>query len=430
MILVVDDNKAVRASLRLMLEANGHRVAEASTPAEAIEVVRREEPQLTLLDMNFSRSTSGDEGLTLLRQIHVFRPEARVILMTAWGTIALAVEGLKAGAIDFVTKPWDSGQLMSRIESYLKMSKTGNGAADDFDSSLIVGRSLQIQQVLETVRRVAHTDAPVLITGENGTGKELVAETIHRNSLRASAPYVKVNLGGIPTALFESEMFGHKKGAFTGAVSDRIGRFEAADGGTVFLDEIGELDAMAQVKMLRVLQEQTFEPLGSSKTRRVNVRVISATNADLPAMVANRSFREDLFYRLNLITISLPPLRERVSDIPLLVRHFAAGRVNFSPKAMDMLRALQWPGNIRELKNVVERAAIFSSNGEVDESMLRTILGDAPKAARVAENMQREQILSTLSAAGGNISRAAEALGISRQALYRRIEKFNIPLPS
>lgn len=430
MILVVDDNPAILASLRLLLETAGFGVTLAANPAEAMAVVRASEPELIMLDMNYSRATSGDEGLTLLRQIRLFRPDVPVILMTAWASIPLAVEGIKAGATDFVTKPWNNQLLLERIQALVSVNPVGGrDGSDTFDRSLIIGKSPQIESVLETVRRVAATDASVLITGENGTGKELIAETIHRNSLRASLPFVKVNLGGIPNALFESEMFGHRKGAFTGATADRTGRFVMADKGTVFLDEIGELDLTSQVKLLRVLQEQTFEPLGSSRSIKVNVRVISATNADLPSMVANRDFREDLYYRLNLIPIHLPPLRERPSDIPLLVRHFAARRASFSPSAMELLRSLHWPGNIRELKNVVERAIIFCGAGsDIEAADLRTLIGNMPSAATVSSENERDSIVRALDSAGGNISRAAAALGISRQALYRRLEKFNIHL--
>ncbi|MDE6509727.1 MAG: sigma-54 dependent transcriptional regulator, partial [Muribaculaceae bacterium] len=343
-ILIVDDDRAIRSSLTLLLEHEGYEVMTASNQAEAMAVVRASAPALVLLDMNFSRATTGDEGLTLLRQIKIFRPDTPVVLMTAWGSIPLAVEGMKLGAADFITKPWNNFALLGLVES-LTGGQAG-GVADGqggFDRSLIVGQSSGIRRVIDVLRRVSATDASVLIMGENGTGKELVAETVHRNSPRASKPFVKVNLGGISQSLFESEMFGHRKGAFTDAVADRKGRFELADGGTIFLDEIGELTPSCQVKMLRVLQERTFEPLGSSKTVKVDVRVVSATNAMLPQMVAKGVFREDLFYRLNLITVTLPPLRERLDDIEPLVRHFAAGRAGFTADAFDVFRSLTYP---------------------------------------------------------------------------------------
>ncbi|MDE7387953.1 MAG: sigma 54-interacting transcriptional regulator, partial [Muribaculaceae bacterium] len=274
-ILIVDDDPAIRSSLRLLLEHEGHAVWTAANAAEAMARVRGAEPAMVFLDMNFSRSTSGDEGLTLLRQIRIFRPETPVVLMTAWGSIPLAVEGMKRGATDFIAKPWDNGAIIALAAALTSDSHTDNESDGHFDRSLIVGDSAAMRDVIRVLRRVAATDAPVLILGENGTGKELVAETIHRNSRRSGGPFVKVNLGGISQSLFESEMFGHRKGAFTGAVADRKGRFQMAAGGAIFLDEIGDLDPASQVKMLRVLQEKTFEPLGQSTPVRVDVRVVS-----------------------------------------------------------------------------------------------------------------------------------------------------------
>lgn len=311
MILIVDDDAAVRLSLKLLLSRNGFETCEASSPKEAMTVVRTTTPRLVILDMNFSRTTTGEEGLVLLRQIKIFHPTVPVILITAWGSIPLAVEGVRAGAFDFITKPWDNQALLQRVNVALDLSTPAvEQDKDGFDASFIIGRSPALLNVLDTVRRIAATDAPVLIMGENGTGKELIAEAIHRNSQRKDKQMVKVNLGGISSSLFESEMFGHRKGAFTGAVADRKGRFAIADGGTIFLDEIGELDLNCQVKLLRVLQEHTYEMLGDSKPLHSDIRAICATNADLPAMVAAKTFREDLFYRINLITVTLPPLRE------------------------------------------------------------------------------------------------------------------------
>ncbi len=438
MILVVDDDSMIRVSLRMLLERAGYDVELAPTPSDAMAIIRATEPQLVMLDMNFSRSTSGDEGITLLKQIKIFCPDVPVVLMTAWGSIPLAVEGMRSGAADFITKPWDTRTLLDRIDTLLKLSG-GNGgdAAGDrlaFDRSLIVGDSPALMTVLDTVKRVAPTGASVLIMGENGTGKELIAQTLHRNSPRRGKPFVKVNLGGVPTSLFESEMFGHRRGAFTGAVADRKGRFELADTGTIFLDEIGDLDMSCQVKLLRVLQEQTFEPLGESRSRKVDVRVISATNAPLSQMVADRTFREDLFYRLNLITINVPPLRERVSDIPLLVRHFACLMarstdgipVDFTADAMERLARLPYPGNIRELKNMVERAILVSGKklldaGDFDMPDMKV----AEKAVTLSDS-ERHMIMKALHDAGGNMSQAALQLGISRQALYRRREKLHL----
>lgn len=425
MILIVDDNQAILASLKLMFEREGFEVKTASGPEEALAFIRAHEPELIMLDMNFSRATSGEEGLHLLRQVKIFHPQTPVVLMTAWANIPLAVEGIKAGAVDFITKPWNNYALIDRIKALISLPQHKSGG---FDRSLIIGESPGIKAVLETIERVAATDASVLITGENGTGKELVAQTLHMNSLRRNKPFIKVNLGGVPASLFESEMFGHKKGAFTGASADRKGRFMAADGGTIFLDEIGELDPVSQVKMLRVLQEQTFEPLGTSRPQKVDVRVISATNANMAEMVAAGTFREDLYYRLNLITVYLPALRERTEDIPLLVEKFAGGRAEFTPEALAFMKTLRWRGNIRELKNTVERAIIVGASRVIDLRTLRRTLDAIDIADEDASVVEREDIIKALAAANGKIARAAVILGISRPTLYRRIEKYGIQL--
>ena len=368
MILVADDDKSIQLSLKLVLERNGYEVALAENPKAAMQIIWDVPAvELVLMDLNYSCATDGEEGLTLLKQIKVFRPDVPCILMTAWGTIDLAVQGMRAGAFDFITKPWDNGVLLERIETAIKINST-NHEAQTIQTSPIVGTSLS--GIFATVARVAPTNAPVLITGESGTGKELIAEAIHRQSRRANGPFVKVNLGGISTSLFESEMFGHKKGSFTDATSDRIGRFELAKGGTIFLDEIGELSLSSQVKLLRVLQDQTYEVLGDSHMRRTDVRVVCATNADLRKMVEEHTFREDLFYRINLINLHLPPLRERREDIPLLVDYFlqtacAANnlpRVRASAEAISYLQTLPFTGNIRELKNMVERALLMKGS--------------------------------------------------------------------
>lgn len=440
MILVVDDDNAIRLSLSMLLRKAGYEVTTVSGPVEAMEVVRSTVPKLVLLDMNFTRAVTGDEGLTLLRQIKIFHPGVPVILMTAWGSIPLAVEGIRSGAFDFITKPWDNKALLNRVETAINLSG-GNVTVTQFDRSRIIGSSQALMGVLDTVKRIAATDAPVLIMGENGTGKELIAETIHANSRRSGAPFVKVNLGGISRSLFESEMFGHKKGSFTGATADREGRFAVADKGTIFLDEIGELDVNSQVKLLRVLQEHTFEVLGDSMPRKVDIRVVCATNADLASMVADRTFREDLFYRINLITVTLPPLRERQGDIPELVNHFARqfSKANhmempdITPGAMAYLSRLPYPGNIRELKNLVERTMLISESPSLDEQAFKSaasLTPDSPVASSVAsgslEDIERAAIEKALARCGGNMSAAALSLGISRQALYRRMEKFGI----
>lgn len=440
MILIIDDDAAIRASLTVLLKRAGYMTRTASNPDEAITEVRREIPQLVLLDMNFSRFTTGDEGLTLLRQIKVFAPSTPVILMTGWASIDLAVAGIKAGAFDFIAKPWDNARLLDSIATALKLG-SGNRpeceTTDSFDRRGIIGHDPVLEKVLSTVARIAPTNASVLITGESGTGKELIAEAIHYNSNRRDKPFVKVNLGGMPSTLFESEMFGHKKGAFTDAVADRAGRFEIADGGTIFLDEIGELDMGCQVKLLRVLQERRFEPLGSSRTRTVDVRVICATNADLPRMVAEKRFREDLFYRINLITVELPPLRSRRGDIAALADHFIGQlcddsglkRPEITPEAYRRLSSFDFPGNIRELKNIVERAVLVNSGDTLTadsfDGSRTTAAQPAPGDNTIAGN-ERRAIASALERNEGNISRAASELGLSRASLYRRIDKYRL----
>ncbi|WP_221647881.1 sigma-54-dependent transcriptional regulator [Bacteroides caccae] len=447
MILIIDDDSAVRSSLSFMLKRAGYEAQVVPGPREAIEVVRTVAPDLILMDMNFTLSTTGEEGLTLLKQVKVFRPDTPVILMTAWGSIQLAVQGMQAGAFDFIPKPWNNAALLQRIETALELStapkETTQEQNDAFNRNHIIGRSQGLTDVLNTIARIAKTNASVLITGESGTGKELIAEAIHINSQRAMHPFVKVNLGGISQSLFESEMFGHKKGAFTDASADRTGRFEMADKGTIFLDEIGDLDLSCQVKLLRVLQDQTFEVLGDSRPRKTDIRVVSATNADLRKMVNERTFREDLFYRINLITVKLPALRERREDIPLLVRHFAdrqaetngLPRTEFSADAMQFLSRLPYPGNIRELKNLVERTILVSGKPTLDASDFdaQYIRHNDQKAAEstsfigmTLDEIERQTILQALERHKGNLSQVAMALGISRAALYRRLEKHNI----
>ncbi len=425
MILIVDDDLSVRSSLKLLLTRARREVMAVSSPDEALDVVRRVNISLVLADMNFSNTTSGVDGIELLRRLKVLKPEVPVILITAWASIPLAVEGIKAGAADFIAKPWDNRDLLAKITALLPSQN------DDkrFDRSGIIGENAALTDMLGVAERVAPTDAAVLITGENGTGKELIAEAIHRNSLRRDRPFVKVNLGGISRTLFESELFGHRKGAFTGAVSDREGRFQIADGGTIFLDEIGELDQECQVKLLRVLQDKSFEPLGDSHTRRADVRMICATNAPLAEMVAGRKFREDLFYRINVVTLNVPPLRDRVDDIERLARHFIAQSTRpeaiLTATALRKLKSYLFPGNIRELKNMIERAAIMSPGNEIGEDciVLPDISGN--QRATLADN-ERQQIVDALKASSGNIAQAARMLGITRQALYRRMEKLSI----
>jgi DNA-binding NtrC family response regulator len=453
MILIVDDDASVHASLGLLLKQAGHACAGATSRAEALAWLAGHACDLVLQDMNFSRETSGSEGLELLRELRGAHPHLPVILMTAWGSIPLAVAGMRLGASDFITKPWTNTQVVQAIETALGLARTRGPEGpvatreqldDAFDFAGLVGASLGLRRVLQLVGRVAVTDASVLITGESGTGKELVAEALHRNSKRRAGPFVKVNLGAIPAGLFESEMFGHVKGAFTDARSDRAGRFALADGGTILLDEVGDLDPAAQVKLLRVLQDRTFEVLGTSQTRSVDVRVVAATHRNLREAVERGTFREDLLYRLNLIPLHLPPLRERREDIPLLARCFlhavmaAHGRsgLDFEPGALAQLAARDWAGNVRELRHTLERAVLLASGPRITMADLRDAAAmEAPGPSRDAlpavgsmtlEQIERAMIVKSLEHHGGNLTRVAESLGMSRPALYRRLEKHGL----
>ena len=452
-ILVVDDDGAVQVSLALLLKQAGFDAACADDPRAALAQLAAAPFDLVLQDMNFSLQTSGEEGLALLERIRAEQPGLPVLLMTAWGSIGLAVRGIQAGAANFFTKPWDNARLVELIEATLQLGAAPAPAAAAarhpravldarFDFGAIVGEHPKLLKVLETIGQVASTRAPVLILGESGTGKELVADAIHRNSPRAPHPIVKINMGAITPTLFESEMFGHVRGAFTDARADRKGHVASADGGTLFLDEVGELNRGDQVKLLRVLQDGHYQPVGASATLRADVRVVSATNRELAELVAVGDFREDLFYRLNLITIRMPPLRERRSDIALLARHIAAnvaagyglGDVDLAPAALEWLAAQAWPGNIRQLKQTVERTLLlagktrlgqadFVATSAADDAMPGTRLG---VDGMTLEQVERHMIEQALHQHDGNISRMARALGLSRTALYRRLERHGL----
>jgi DNA-binding NtrC family response regulator len=455
MILIVDDDPSVAVSLGLLLKQHGYASRAARSPEEALARLGDPDLDLVLQDMNFSRRTDGQDGLDLLARTKAARPELPVILITAWGSIALAVEGVKAGASDFITKPWSNAQILQGVATALSLARARSDAPGRtepdrkdldarFDLAGLVGIDPRFLRILELICRIAPTDASVLITGESGTGKELVAEALHRNSHRRDRPFVKVNLGGISSTLFESEMFGHIRGAFTDARESRKGRFEVADGGTIFLDEIGDLDPHSQVKLLRVLQDRTYEVLGSSVPRTVDVRVISATNRDLPALVVASQFREDLLYRLNLIAVPIPPLRERPGDIPLLVRHFLdqfsatyrRGPFTVSEQASGWLAAQPWPGNVRQLRQTLERLVLVGDRDRLDLADLRALQGldtrdqrgtPLPAAgAMTLDEMERAMIVKCVQHYQGNLSRVAEALGLSRAALYRRLRKYGI----
>jgi DNA-binding NtrC family response regulator len=450
-ILLVDDDPAIALSLALLLKQAGYRTVSAAGPREAVELLAKGRIRLVVSDMNFSRATTGEEGLELLGTIRARWPKLPVILMTAWGSISLAVRGVRAGALDFITKPWTHHQVLTAVRTALDLSLSAGSSSDApsrteldarFDFAELSGTDPRFLKVLDVAGRVAGTDASVLITGESGTGKELVAEAIHRASGRRGGPFVKVNLGGISSQLFESEMFGHVRGAFTDARQDRKGRFEMADGGTIFLDEIGDLDVASQVKLLRVLQDRTYEILGSSVTRMVNLRVVSATNKNLAEAVDKGAFREDLLYRLNLIALHLPPLRERAGDIEVLARRFLEelGRLyqqelTATDDAFGWLAAQPWPGNVRQLRHLIERTVLVSGKQRLDADLIERVAAMEPDARRDAaadlghltlDEMEKAMIENSLKVHAGNVSRVAEALGLSRAALYRRFEKYGI----
>jgi DNA-binding NtrC family response regulator len=450
-ILVVDDDSAVQVSLALLLKQSGFEPLCCDGPQQALAQLAAGPVDLVLQDMNFSLQTSGDEGLELLAAVKQRHPATPVLLMTAWGSIALAVRGVKAGAANFFTKPWDNAQLVDLIHATLELAappsplRLSRQALDaQFDFGGIVGEHPKLLKVLETIGQVARTRAPVLILGESGTGKELIADAIHRNSPRAAQPIVKINMGAITPTLFESEMFGHVRGAFTDAKSDRKGHVASAEAGTLFLDEIGELNRGDQVKLLRVLQDQRYQPVGASRTEQADIRLVSATNQELAELVASGEFREDLFYRLNLITIRLPPLRERRSDIPLLARHIAAtvadsyglGAVTLTAQALEWLAAQPWPGNIRQLKQTLERTMLLAGKDQLAQAdFVAAGQGDGAAAQRLGvdgmtlEQVERHMIEQALHQHTGNISRVAKALGLSRTALYRRLERHGLAEP-
>lgn len=455
-ILIVDDDTSVIASIELLLKQNGYQTVSATNPQNAITQLADNVIDLIIQDMNFSRSTSGKEGLKLLKDIKKNHSAIPVLLMTAWGSIELAVEGIKCGAADFLTKPWNNQQLLRTIDTCLELNRpiaTQQISRQSLDQQYcfdaIIGDDPLMLAILATIGRVATTDAPILVLGESGTGKELVADAIHKNSARREQSLVKVNLGGMTTSLFESEMFGHVKGAFTDAKQDRLGRFELANNGSIFLDEIGDLDPASQVKLLRILQDHSFQPVGSSATRHSNFRVISATNRSLDDMVANNQFREDLLYRLNLITIELPPLRKRKGDIHLLAkRHlkrveklYSLHNLNLDEDAIRWLEQQSWPGNIRQLTQTIERVVLMSGSLQLttqdfisfgNDKGGKNHQGEAEEAIHAGnmtlDEVEKLMIVKAHQAYKGNITKVAEGLGISRAALYRRLEKYGLDL--
>ena len=447
-VLVVDDNPAVTNALSVLFGLHEIRMFAATTPEEGLQLLIRERIDLVIADMNFSAdTTAGTEGASLFRDIRSRHPDLPVILFTAWTSLESAVQLIKAGAADYISKPWDNNKLLATIENLLELSENTrererlrrsrkqrrDRIAEAYNLRGIVFESESMERAVELACRVARAQVPVLISGPNGTGKERIAEIVHVNSAVHAGPFIAINCGALPPELIEAELFGAEAGAYTSANRARAGRFELANGGTLFLDEIGNLPLAGQVKLLRVLETGQYEPLGSSQTCTARVRIISATNADLPAMIRDGRFREDLYYRLNLIEIVLPPLTERSDDIVPLAEHFLGTEVQLSDDARAALLQHAWPGNVRELRNSIERAKLLTRDGTVrvgdlNLSQRQRLVLPAASAGSEDEDLTREVIEASLRTAGGNITRAAQSLRISRQALYRRMERFGLRL--
>ncbi len=446
-ILIADDQSDVLEALRLLLKAEGYEIETASSPAAILRAVEDREFDAALMDLNYTRdTTSGREGLDLLSRLQAIDSTLPAIVMTAWGSVDLAVEAMRRGARDFVQKPWENERLLSIVRTQVDLGRAlrrgqrleaENRLLRDQPGPLLIAESPAMKPILQMIARLGPSDANVLITGENGTGKGVIAMALHAASARAARAMVTVNPGGLPEGVFESELFGHDKGAFTDAKTDRVGRFELADGGTLFLDEIANVTPSQQIKLLRVLETGEFERVGSSRTRRVDVRIISATNADLAQEVSAGRFRQDLFFRLNTVEIRVPPLSERREDIPLLAEHFLSQHARhyrkrvtgFDAPALRALSEHQWPGNVRELDHAVERGVLMAQ----DQLVRPADLGLRPGAegALRMEDMSLEEVEALLikKAMGrydGNVSHAARALGLSRSALYRRLQRYGL----
>jgi DNA-binding NtrC family response regulator len=449
-ILIADDQPDVLEALRLLLKGEGFVIAPVSSPAALLHAADEKEFDVALIDLNYTRdTTSGREGLTLLGKLQAMDGTLPVVVMTAWGSVDSAVEAMRLGARDYVEKPWDNARLLATLRTQVELARalraTGRLAADNQQlrgtdaRPTLVAESRAMQSVLRQLERIAPSDVNVLITGEHGSGKDVVARWIHASSHRAGRPLIIVNAGGITETLFESELFGHVKGAFTDAKTDRIGSFELADGGTLFLDEIANVTPKQQAKLLRVLESGELQRVGSSRTRHVDVRVLAATNADLAREVAEGRFREDLLYRLNTVEIRLPPLRDRREDIPALAAHFLREQstryhrpvAELTPEAMRALLTHAWPGNVRELRHAVERAVLMAHGSVVTEDDLGLHASSAPPGTTSLDDLTLEEaervlIQRALTRHAGNVSRAADALGVSRSALYRRIQHFGL----
>jgi DNA-binding NtrC family response regulator len=449
-ILIADDQADVLEALRLLLKGEGFEIETASSPAAILAQLERFDYEALLMDLNYARdTTSGREGLDLLARIHGMDATLPVIVMTAWGSVQGAVEAMRRGARDYVEKPWDNARLIATLKTQVELGravretellKEENKMLRNGKEGLpeLIATSKAMQPVLTLLERVGPSEANVLVTGEHGTGKEVVARWLHASSPRADKPLITVNAGGLSEGVFESEMFGHVKGAFTDAKTDRVGYFELADGGTLFLDEIGNIVPKQQARLLRVLQTGEMQRVGSSKTKRVDVRMIAATNVDIQNEVAEGRFREDLLYRLNTVEIHLPPLRDRIDDLPALAEYFLKilakkyGKrvIGFDSDALQAMREYRWPGNVRELEHTVERAILMAR----DHMLRADDLGLRPKPAGGAaqfeeltlDDAEKLLIQKALGRYQGNVSRAADALGLSRSALYRRLQQHGI----
>ena len=445
-LLIADDQPDVIEALRLLLKSEGYLIDTAKSPNSVMKAVEQRDYALAIIDLNYTRdTTSGQEGLDLLARLQTADPTLPVVVMTAWASVEVAVEAMRRGAKDFITKPWDNPRLVSIVKNQVELASAvrafqrleqENQLLRGKGGPTLIAQSAAMRPVLDVIARVGPSDANILLTGENGTGKGVVAQSLHAVSARVGKPFISVNMGGLPEGVFESELFGHVRGAFTDAKTDRAGRFELADGGTLFLDEIGNIPMSQQAKILRVLETGELERVGSSRTYRVNVRLISATNADLQAEVAAGRFRQDLLFRLNTIPLHLPPLRERREDIPMLAQHFLKSHVEhyrkqvtgFEDAAIEAMKDYAWPGNVRELDHAVERGVLMTQGKVVRSSDLGL---NAGQAAPRLEDMSLEEveaflIRKTLARCDGNARKAAEQLGLSRSAFYRRLERYKL----
>ena len=446
-ILIIDDDNSLRRVLEYNLQEEGYEVQAASSGEEGLYWFGLSKPDLVITDMKMT----GMDGLMVLKSVKERSPETLVIIITAFGTVDIAVEAMKAGAYDYITKPFNRDELRLTVKKALAFTglaeenkRLRGQLSDKADLRTMVGTSREMEKVFEIISKVADTEASVLITGESGTGKELVARSLHANSSRKDAPFVAINCAAIPRDLLESELFGHVKGAFTGAIKDKTGKFQQADGGTLFLDEVGELPLDLQPKLLRALQEKEVEPVGGAKTQKVDVRIVSATNLDTDKAIANGTFREDLYYRLGVIPVHLPPLRERRKDIPLLLRYFCTKRgeekVTFHKEAMETLVMYSWPGNVRELENTVERLLIMRNTEEItiddlpEKIHANKTAGHAviklPEEGYSLEQLEREVVVQALERNQWNQTAAARFLRIPRHTLIYRLEKYGIELPN